>query len=77
MRINYRFDGYDYEYEVDNKDYVNTVYKLLKQETKESLIEIIMCSDMCQLDLSDMLADELKAYFEDKAYKEYLDGRYE
>ena len=74
MRIKYRFDGHDFEYEIETKEYVNAVYKILREETKDSLIDIIMCSDMCCLDLRDMLEDELKAYFENKAYREYLEG---
>lgn len=77
MRINYRFDGESFDYEVEHEDYSNAIYKLLKQETKESLIDIILSADMCVLDLRDMLEDELKAYFEDVAYKEYRDRRYE
>ena len=77
MAIKYRVDGEYFEYEIDNEEYQRAIHKILKEETKESLIDIIISSDMCQLDLSDMLEDELRCYFEDRAYKEYLDRRYE
>ena len=77
MTINYKFDGECFEYEIGNEEYQKAIHKILKEETKESLIDIIISSDMCQLDLSDMLEDELKCYFENKAYKEFLDRRYE
>ena len=76
MIINYKFDGDFFDYEIEYEEYQKALYKLLREETKESLIDIIISSDMCQMNLSDMLEDELKCYFEDKAYKEYLDRRY-
>lgn len=77
MIINYKFDGEFFDYKIEDSEYDKAILKILNGESKESLIEILMDADFCSINLFSMYKDELKDYFEDKAYKEYLDGRYE
>jgi hypothetical protein len=74
MTINYRFDGEFFDYEIEYDTYLLALYKILREESKESLIDIITDADGCVLNLKEMFEEELKNYFEDKAYKEYLEG---
>lgn len=75
MRLNFNFDGYDYDYEVDAKQYIKALRHILGQQSKEMLIEVIISTDMCCIDLSDEFGEELKDYFRDRAYKEFISGR--
>ena len=77
MIINYVFNEESFDYEVSNTSYSKAVTSILKEQSKDFLIEIILCADMCCLDLGEYLEEELKEYFRDKAYKEYYDRRYE
>lgn len=77
MRINYRFDGEFFDYEIDNEQYQKALISILMKESKESLVEMILCFDGFKVDLEDYFSEELKDHFEEKAYKKYKDMRYE
>ena len=75
MIINYNFDGNYYDYEV--KGFYKAVSKILLDKSKEALADIIMCANLSVIDLKELLEEELKEYYEEYAYKEYKERRYE
>ena len=77
MTINYMFHGELFSYDVFQEDYEKAIKKILLEQSKENLVSLIMFADMCYLDLEKELAEELREHFEDMAYREYLDMRYE
>lgn len=77
MIISYKFDGKLFSYDVFQEDYEKAIKKILLEQSKEDLVNLIMFADMCYLDLEKELAEELREHFEDIAYREYLDRRYE
>lgn len=76
MIINYRFDGESFDYEVEYERCESAVYKILSGLDKASLVNFIIESDNCVVDLKDYFYEELKDYFEEYAHREYLDRRY-
>lgn len=77
MIINYKFDGEYFDYEIEYESYESALYKILSGLGKASLVDFIIESDNCVVDLKDYFYEELKDYFEEYAYREYLDRRYE
>ena len=75
MTINYSFNDNYFDYEVEYDRYLVALHNILLKEDKESLIEIIINSDACIVNLEEDYKEELKEYFREMAYKEYLDGR--
>lgn len=69
MEINYMFKGESFNYEVDYEDLEKAVDFLSEQYDED-------IKDMEYFELKDNYLEELKDYFEKKAYKEYLDRRY-
>ena len=69
MEINYMFKGESFIYEVDYEDLEKAVNFLSEQYDED-------IKDMEYFELKDNYLEELKDYFEKKAYKEYLDRRY-
>ena len=76
MVINYKFDGDFFDYEIEYIQYQKALIHLLLKEQKETLVEKLVSADGCVIDLETDYNEELKAYFEESAYKEYLNRRY-
>lgn len=76
MVINYKFDESFFDYEIEYTQYQKALIHLLLQESKESLVEKLVSADGCVIDLETDYGEELKAHFEESAYKEYLNRRY-
>jgi hypothetical protein len=74
MTINYMFNGDSFDYEIN---LFKAMEKILNKFSKEELIEFILDSHGCNVDLKVSFMEELKEHFEEEAYKEYLDRRYE
>lgn len=77
MIISYNFDGNHFEYKIEYERCESALYKILSGLGKVSLVDFIIESDNCVLDLKDSFYEELKDYFEEYAHREYLDRRYE
>lgn len=77
MTINYRFDGECFDYEVYHDRYLVALFNIMLNEDKEDLINMLINADGCVVNLEEDYEEELKEYFREMAYKEYLDGRYE
>lgn len=76
MIIYYSFDGNHFEYEIEYERCESALYKILSELDKSSLVDFIIESDNCVIDLKDYFYEELKDYFKEYARREYLDRRY-
>ena len=77
MKITYVIDGHFYDYEIDYEDYLKALTKILDENSKEELIQLILDFDNCSVDLSESYADELESYFREEAEKRYMEVRCE
>lgn len=77
MTLNYRFHGDYFDYRVEYDRYLVALHNILNQETKESLITLLINSDHCVLGLKEDFKEELYDYFKEEAYKIYKDRRCE
>lgn len=75
MIIKYKFNGNLFDYEVEHDRYLVAMFNILLKEEKENLIKRILDFDGCVVNLYDDYEEELKEYFGEMAYKEYLEGR--
>lgn len=69
MTINYNFYGEFFDYEVEYEELEKAI-KFLSEEYDSGI------SNMDYFEVKYKYNEELKDYFEEKAYKEYLDRRY-
>lgn len=76
MIISYNFDGNQFDYQIDYERVNSALYKILSESDKTSLVDFMLESDNCVLDLKDSFYEELKDYFKEYAHREYLDRRY-
>lgn len=77
MTINYKIDGEFFDYEVEYEESEKALLKILTGLVGEEVATLMIIENECSNELEKEYIEELKDYFEDKAYKEYLDGRYE
>lgn len=80
MIIMYDFQAEDYEYEVSYEELRSAGIKMFAEnyDLPEEKVKQLFADDWIDIErIKEDFEDELYAYFEDEAYKEYLDGRYE
>ena len=80
MTIMYDFQTEDYEYEVVREELKDACIKIFSDmyEIDIEKAKMIFNDDWIDMEKAmDDYADELYTYFEKKAYREYIDRRYE
>lgn len=77
MTINYRFDGEYFDYDVEYEESEKALFKILTELVGEEVANLMIIENECSNELEKEYMEELKDYFEEVAYKEYLDRRYE
>lgn len=77
MTITYSFDEGDYDYEVNYDEILNALTDIMSRWTKEDVVSYIVNCDQCVINLTTDFEEELKDYFEDTAYKEFMEYRYD
>lgn len=77
MTIHYVINGSNYDYELEYEDYLKGLTHILRANTKEELIEIILNFDNCTVDLFRDFKEEIREYFRADAEKQFMEDRYE
>lgn len=74
ITLRYKFEGEDFDYNVDRFDIEKRLYEYLRDEwTQEELIEYIIDNDGCQLDYAVDFLEEIHDMFEDEAEEFYYE----
>ena len=77
MTIHYVIGGSNYDYELEYEDLLKGLTHILRSNSKEELIEIILNYDNCSVQLFRDFGDEIREYFRSDAEKQYMEDRYE
>jgi hypothetical protein len=77
MTMHYVIGGSNYDYEIEYEDYLKAITHILRANSKEELIEIILNFDECSVDLFKEFKEEIREYFRADAEKQYMEDRYE
>lgn len=77
MIINYVFDDTRYDFEIDYSEMIQAVGEILENWNSVDLINYILDTDQCKIDLEKEFKDELKEHFEPVAREEYEEFKHD
>ena len=77
VTLRYKFDGEDFDYDVDRFEIEKRLYEYLRDEwTQEELIEYIIDNDGATLDYVVDFLEEIHNMFEDEAEECWYDSKH-